>query len=264
MAAILRQIFGPQQRADFRPAAQNVYSIQCPLSGIILEVQNPFWRLEYPTPLVRLAEWNHGAMKSALQGIKCPVNPGHQRGGARVINLNVVVPDGQVQSFVWTWYSECLLQDLTLKMLRSEGLTGFEVEPVTARFRKSTNRPPKLWELVVTGWAGMAKAESGIHLNQAKSCPVCGHLTYTGLINPQELIDTDKWDGSDFFMVWPMPRYVFVSQRAAKIIRDHHLTGGRLVPISELEPTDGFAPGRLHYYMPEQMARELGEPLGIY
>jgi hypothetical protein len=107
----------------------------------------------------------------------------------RLVDLNVVLPDGEVQDFVWTWQSECMVQERTLEILRSEGLTGFEVKPVNARFRKSHKQPPKLWELQVTGWAGMAKSESGIHLNEATSCSVCGYLDYTGLQNPEELID---------------------------------------------------------------------------
>jgi hypothetical protein len=61
-----------------------------------------------------------------------------------------------------------------------------------------------------------------------------------------------------------MPRYIFVSQRASNTLRDRRLTGARLHAVSDLEQTNGFAAGRLHYYMPDRRARELGEPLGIY
>jgi hypothetical protein len=174
------------------------------------------------------------------------------------------LPDGDVEDFVWTWYSECLVQDRTLELLRSSGLTGFELKPVKARFKKSTGRPPRLWEMVVTGWAGMAKPESGIHLDESKSCPACGHLRYTGLINARQLIDETEWDGSDFFMVWPIPRFIFVSEAVVRLFRERGLTGVEVVPVAKLESMDGFAPGRLSYYMPEPRARAIGEPLGIY
>jgi len=212
----------------------------------------------------KLAEWDHDKMESALEVIKCPKDPGHQRGGKRLTNLSVVLPNGEVQDFIWTWQSECIMQARTLEILRSNGLTGFEVKPVVARFRKSIRRPPPLWELVVTEWAGCAKPESGIHLNDQASCHTCAHLKYTGLSNPRELIDKKVWDGSDFFMVWPLPRYVFVSERVVKTLQDHHLTGVQIVSASDLKMTDGFTPGRLRYYMPDARARELGEPLGIY
>jgi hypothetical protein len=83
------------------------------------------------------------------------------------------------------------------------------------------------------------------------------------LRNPKELIDPNLWDGSDFFMVWPMPGYVFVTDRLVTIILDHQLTGARCTPVSELGRTDGFSPGRLHYYMPQERARQLGGALGI-
>jgi len=114
----------------------------------------------------------------------------------------------------------------------------------------------------------MAKPESGIRLDESKSCAVCGSLQYTDLTDATQLIDESKWDGSDFFMVWPMPKFVFVTERVVNVIREHHLTGVRIEPIWELKPSPhvipGYSPGRLSYWMPERRARELGEPLGIY
>jgi len=195
--------------------------------------------------------------------ITCPIDSGHQHSGKRLINLNVVLQDGAVEDFVWTWYSECLVQERTLELLRSNGFTGFEVKPVNSRFVDSAKNPPKLWEIVLTGWAGLARPESGIQLDGRRSCSACGHLRYTGLQNPEELIDRSAWDGSDFFMVWPMPRYLFITERVRDAILDNHLSGVQITAISELKKTDGFSPGRLRYCMPDERARQLGEPLGI-
>ncbi len=226
-------------------------------------MQGEFWRLESPSSPARRAEWDHGRVE--LETITCPVSEGHQRSGRRLTDLSVVLPRGSVESFVWTWQSECLMQDHVLGLFRSRGFTGFEVKPVTARFDGSSEKPPTLWELVLTGWAGMASSASGLRLDEAKSCAVCGHLTYTGLVDPGHLIDKEKWDGSDFFMVWPFPRLVFVTQRVVDAIRENKLTGVRAVRGWSFEPvTDEFSPGRLSYSMPEGRARELGEPLGIY
>jgi hypothetical protein len=83
------------------------------------------------------------------------------------------------------------------------------------------------------------------------------------------LIDDQQWDGSDFFIVWPLPGYRFTIDRVARAIREHQFTGvqftapesldfnGRLFPQT-------LSPGRLSWWMPEPRARELGEPLGIY
>ncbi len=222
-----------------------------------------FWLLKKPPAPRKFAEWDHGKIET--DRIKCPINDGHQRGGKRLSNLSIVIPDGQTEDFVWTWQSQLLLQNRALHLLQEFGVTGFDVKPVTARYKKSTEVPPKLRELVLTGWAGMANPASGIRLDSTKSCPVCGLLHYTNLARPEYLIDAAQWDGSDFFMVWPLPKFVFVSDKVVQIIREQHLTGLGVERVSDMTTGDsGFGPGRLAYWMPENRARELGEPLGIY
>ena len=65
-------------------------------------------------------------------------------------------------------------------------------------------------------------------------------------------------------MVWPLPRFIFITDRVRQLIEAHGLTGCRFVMPEELADMDGFGPGRLSYWMPEKRARNLGEPLGIY
>ena len=72
------------------------------------------------------------------------------------------------------------------------------------------------------------------------------------------MIDASQWDGSDFFIVWPLPLYVFVTSRVVQVIRDHRLMGVRLKTPAELE-IDGASPGRLSHWMPEDRARQLRE-----
>ena len=159
-----------------------------------------------------------------------------------------------VQDFVWTWQSECLVQDDVLKLFKASGLTGYEVKPVKARFNRASEREcPRLWEIIVTGWAGLASAESGIKL--VERCNACGDLGYSGCNDPERLIDVSRWDGSDFFMVWPLPKYTFVTDRVAQIIRDNRLTGAILKQPRELDLSGGFGPGRLSYWMPQERAR---------
>lgn len=212
-----------------------------------------------------LAEWDHAKMTDSDEMVDCPVNPDHRHNGKRVKDLCVVLPEVDVQDFVWTWQSECLIQDRVLQLFRDHGFTGFEVKPVEARFVKSTRKPPKLWELIVTGWAGIAKPESGIQLNEAKSCKACGNLEYSGLVNPQELIDKNTWDGSDFFIVWPMTKFIFITDRVVNFVRKSKLVGGIIVPLSEMKKTGDLSPNLLRYNrMPDERSRQIGEPLGLY
>lgn len=219
-----------------------------------------FWRLNSPGSTSKLAEWIHDEME--LEQIICPINKGHQRGGKRLTDLSVTLPSGTVQDFVWTWQNECLLQDHVLELLQANGLTGFEVKPVKAKFRYALNRkPPRMWELVVTGWAGMASPESGIRL--VERCDGCGHIRYSGCTDPGKIVDLSQWNGNDFFIVWPLPKFIFVTDRLVRVIRDNRLTGVNLMLPNTLDLSSGFSPGRLSYWMPEQRAHEIGEALGI-
>jgi hypothetical protein len=228
---------------------------------------NSFRWLCSPESTRKCAEWDHGKVILDKSGIDCPVDATHGRigSGKRLTDLSVTLPRGPVQDFVWTWYSECLIQDRVLDLFRREGFTGFEVKPVKARFKKGTDEPPRLWELIRTGWAGLARPESGI--KRTYFCDACKHVRYSDIENPQQLIDESQWDGSDFFMVWPLPNFIFVSQRVADCLRDHRLSGVVVKRADEYEKNpaviEGFGPGRLSYWMSEDRARQLGTALGI-
>jgi hypothetical protein len=222
--------------------------------------ESRFWHLAGPSSTKRYAEWIHGEMKS--EQVICPINAGDRRGGKRLTDLSIALRGGAVQDFVCTWYSEFLVQDHGLQLFKASGLSGYQVKPVRAKFkRQSKQQPPILWEVIVTGWAGMAPAESGIKL--VEQCPGCGYLRYSECTDIEKLIDESQWDGSDFFIVWPLPKFIFVTGRVAQVIRDNRLSGAILLPPNELDLTGGFSPGRLSYWMPPERARQLGAGLGI-
>jgi hypothetical protein len=101
-------------------------------------------------------------------------------------------------------------------------------------------------------------------LDTKESYECCGHLVYTPLTDPSRLIDPTRWDGSDMFMVWPLPKFIFVTERVARFVEQHELTGARLEPVPEMRlQGGGFTPGRLSYYVPRERAQKLGRELGI-
>lgn len=226
--------------------------------------QPTFWCLRSTESTRRLAEWAHDEMD--METVICPTNEGHQRAGKRLTNLSVTLPGHTVEDVVWTWYGECLLTDRTLELFQSSRFTGFEVKPVKTSFKQSSVSPPTLWELVVTGWGGMAPPESGIKL--LEHCPDCGATVYSDWSEADKLVEPSQWDGSDFFIVWPLPGFIFVTDRVAQAVRSNQLGGTVLTAQSDLRVSSGvipgLSPGRLSYYMPEKRAKELGEPLGIY
>jgi hypothetical protein len=199
-----------------------------------------------------------------FEGISCSLDG--PRAGKRLTDLDVILPDLPVQDFVWTWYSELLLQGKVLEMFKNEDLTGFGTKPVKARFKSLAKTPPRLSELVVTGWGGVVPVESGIKL--ITSCPECGYTHYTDITDPTKF-KASQWDGSDFFMIWPLPKFIFITPRVAAMIKNHNLTGAIIQNIREVikdieTAKSGFSPGRLSDWMPDARAREIGEPLGIY
>ncbi|MGN6424366.1 MAG: hypothetical protein ACTHLA_13755 [Asticcacaulis sp.] len=211
------------------------------------------------------AEWDD---TMDIEQIHCPVDPAHTRGGKRLSDLHVILEDDSPEDFIRTWYSEWIIQDHVLKELREENVTGFEVRPVEARFKNNKNIPPKLWEIVVTGWGGMADPASGITLDKTRSCNACGFLRYTGATHPEKILDTKQWDGGDFFMVWPLVTCIFLSPKAKQLLSEKLYTGCNLSKASEITFSShvipGFGPGRLSYWMPDTRAHELGDGLGIY
>lgn len=219
-----------------------------------------FWHLCSPDSTTKYAKWADDMDFEST--VTCPINEGHQRAGARLPSLSVTLQGKVVEDFVWTWYSECLVQDRVLELFKRSKFTGYEVNPAKASLKgKSEQEPPGLWELIVTGWGGMAPPDSGIRL--VERCEGCGHTVYSGCNNPQHLIDCSQWDGSDFFIVWPLPKFIFVTDRVAQAIRANRLTGVKLKRPRDLDISRGFSPGPLSYAMPRERARQLGAALGI-
>ena len=234
-------------------------------SGSEAVTDQMFFHLHYPESTVKLAEWTHDEME--LEAVFCDKVPGHRHSGRRLTDLSVTLPRRPVDDFVWTWYRECLVTQRTLDLFRDHGFTGFDVKPVKARFsRPCAHELPVLWELVVTGWGGVAPPESGVKL--ITSCDVCKYKKYSACQSLDELFDPSQWDGSDFFFVWPLPKFIWVTERVAQCIRKHKLKGVRLRPPEQVvfrksEIGFGFGPGRLSYRLPEARAKALGEALGI-
>jgi hypothetical protein len=220
-----------------------------------------FWLLRYLANQRPAKE----APNTQFEQILCPADDGHRRGGRRIGDLSVIVRPPDIKDFTWTWCSDILISQKVLDLFERNNVTGFITRPANVSYSvKTTTPPPVLVELVVTGWGGFAAAEAGVNL--ARSCPACGYKSYT-IAEPSRLIDEAKWDGSDLFIVWPLPRYRFVSDRLASILRRERISGVRLIPSTAIPMEKGnfLTPGKLTNWMPADRARELAErsQLGI-
>lgn len=218
-----------------------------------------FWLLRPPAN-TRLAVDAPGDRYSP---IICPSHEGH-RSAARILgNLSVIVAPSVQKDFTWIWSSDVLISRRALDIFVKHRVTGFETAPAKVSYSNESKLPsPELFELIVTGWGGLGEAEAGVHL--IKSCPDCGHSVYT-IAEPSKLIDPTAWDGSDLFIVWPLPNYRFASERLANIIRQEQISGVKLMPASEIPVKRGteVSPGQLTSSMPADRARELSERFHI-
>jgi hypothetical protein len=149
------------------------------------------------------------------------------------------------------------------------GFTGYRLKPATVRFRDG-HLSHDYSELIVTGWGGIARPESGIELSEA--CPGCPAKRYTALREADQLIDWNKWTGEDFFIVWPLPKFKLVTKRVADAleslrVKSYQLGGLRYLELrstpESLRPLRGFVVGALSDFVPDDIAHKYGKPLGL-
>ena len=222
----------------------------------------PFWWLTHPQVEQCKAEWVEGEVE--FEQVTCASQPDHMRPGKRIGDLSVKLTSHEVPDVVWTWYSECLVQERVLNLLRQNSVTGYTTRQATVRFKHpAKKRVPFLWELVVTGWGGLAPPDSGVSLLEYDRC--CGRMVYSDATNPSVLRPTEQWDGSDIFMMWPYPRYILAVDRVAKLLMDNKVSGILPTSFSERRRSDlgTLMPGRLSNWFSADRVREIGRPLGI-
>lgn len=200
--------------------------------------------------------------------IPCTIEPDDHPGTGyyRINDLVVILRSAKVRDVSSTWHCNYIITDRVAALFKEQGFTGYKLRHVDVRFPQ-TNRfhgiiPPVLWELKVTGWGGVAPKASGI--KPVTVCPGCCYTHYTSLLYPENLLDELQWDGSDFFFVWPLPKFIFVTERVKDFVRATRLKGVNIIPVEKMKlGKDGFSPGKLRYFMDRERAKKLGGHLGI-
>jgi hypothetical protein len=221
-------------------------------------MKSQFWLLDVPhnqRMLVRAAQPEY-------RRTPCSTSR-HAARLTRVGDLHLLADPSAIRDFTWSWMSDLLVSPRVLAAFERHHITGFEVRPVVTEYRKPVKAPPtELHEIVVTGWAGLPSQKAG--LSVTAYCPECGRREYS-VEDPSRLIDPSTWDGSDLFMVWPLPRFRFASDRLADLIRQEKFSGVKLIPAAaiEIDKRIGLGPGSLFQWMPEKRAVELGQRFNI-
>lgn len=150
----------------------------------------------------------------------CDLGSEHAKSNKRSTPLSVVAPIVPRYDFQWTTYGECIVNETVKQSFENARFSGVAFRPARAFTSSGDEYNQPLYELLIEGWGGVASAASGIE--EIESCPFCGHRVYSSVTDPASIFDFDEWDGSDVFMIWPMPRYVMV----VGSVRDFILTSG--------------------------------------
>ena len=181
---------------------------------------------------VRFEDQLRYASAMTLETELCSHRPEHAARSRWIRPLKVIGPIRPMTDFEWTVYGDVIVSRSVAESLRNVGFSGMQCLP--AELHTSTETPfgRESLELRINGWGGNAPADSGIH--EVERCSYCEHKVFSGYSHPERLFDIGGWDGSDMFLIWPLPRYIMVTGRVRNFILDSKYTGVCLRKLEEL------------------------------
>ncbi len=170
------------------------------------------------------------------------------------------------QMMISSWFHDWVVHESLLAEFEKRGISGYMTRPATVRFRNGL-LSKEYRELIVVGWAGIARPESGIHL--IEECPGCGRKKYSSLEDATRLVDWSQWTGEDFFKVWPLTGYPLITKPVANLLETLKVKSYKLDDLRHVEfrkdllGRGGGSPEPLSYTLPEDLAIKYGRPLGL-
>ena len=223
----------------------------------------PFFNFAYPEQWELLADIRKS--EGERQVFPCPANADHYEGDRRISELYLEVQHNDRAEQV-IWGDGCAIHESILESFSREGFTGYRTKPATVCFQDGTiSREYR--ELVITGWAGVARKESGMQI--VESCPSCHWGWYSPIKDYSKVIDWDQWTGDDFFVVWPLRGMILCTERVAvwlkrNSVRSLTLEKGFAVleECKALSNAKTFG-GRLSSFFPEDLAIKYGRAIGL-
>ncbi|HET9408154.1 MAG TPA: hypothetical protein VFO39_13020 [Candidatus Sulfotelmatobacter sp.] len=211
-----------------------------------------------------MADTMKGAPEEKHEILRCPITDEHLDGSRRVSELALQVKHNHTdESIIWAWVDGCVIHQRLLEEFAKREFSGYRLRPATVRFRDGAISKDYR-ELVVTGWAGVARPESGIRI--VKSCRVCHWKNYSDLRDAEQLIDWSQWTGEDFFIVWPLPKFTLITEQVAHLLLELGVRSFALRGLQDLNPLGlkfGFTVARLSNFLPQDLAEKYGKPLDL-
>ena len=186
----------------------------------------------------------------SMETTLCPLNAGlpsqHAMRQRWQHPLKILAPVQRMTDFEWTVFRDIVIEKDIVDGLQKAKLSGVTFQPVQLYTTTETPIGRQAFELTVTGWGGMARPESGIRV--VEECRYCKRRVYSGFTDPSQLFSPEAWDGSDLFIIWPMPKFTFITKRVADFIKQSDYSGLRIKPLEQLPKSiaGGYSPGHLH------------------
>lgn len=191
--------------------------------------------------------------------IQCTRLPAHNSLNRWRRPLAVIGPIRPLTDFEWTVFGDIIVAPHIVADLKAQRFLGIKYNLVNYYTSTETPFGREGYELQVTGWGGYASPESGIRLTT--ECPICGRAEYSEVKDKERIFDKRQWDGSDFFIIWPMPRKVFVTARVRNYLLKQDYSGVKVRPLNELRfntvGLTGFSPGHLEDWFDDDKVEEI-------
>ena len=220
-----------------------------------------YFNLRKPKSDILLADYESYGKR---EEVRCPASSEHRARSRRIGPMDVSVKHCRFEErMIWCMAFGTVVHESLLNEFSGQGFTGFRSEPSTVTFGDGTISA-NYHELIITGWAGVATPASGVRV--INSCPACHWKKYYAIRNYENLIDWSQWTGDDFFIVWPMPHSILITERVAFWLLNREVKSFNLTSLDDLDnPTgrNGFTVGRLSNFLPEDLAVKYGRQLDL-
>jgi hypothetical protein len=195
----------------------------------------------------------------------CPVGRKHISRSYRLGELHQYLKHNRRDEHI-LWGRDIAVHASVIEKFKSQGFTGFRTKSAKVTFADGATSD-EYKELIVTGWAGIARPESGMRL--LDSCPGCLWKNYGPIHDFAQVIDWNQWTGDDFFVVWPLTGHKLCTERVAGWLEASGLRSfclGRGLELLEKRKerlSFGIPRGPLSDELPEDLAIKYGKPLGL-
>jgi hypothetical protein len=175
------------------------------------DLESEFTGSKFLSPTEWLARRDQWANRLGVSPAR--VGPGAEVGSPRG-SLEAPVSE----DFVHPFPGEAWVTKKVAELLDGANLQGLNLVEAELYNSQGVRAAAKLWAIVPTGQAWRV----GSDVETLRVCDLCGRQ---GFPRPKVLaVDTERWDGTDFFNLDHNPNIVIVTERVRDLVRDSGFT----------------------------------------